>query len=1073
MLRVRCYMLLMLCLLLSASALAQAGGEASFALQKGADGSYLLDFRVGNMAFSQGQDGDVAISAYGMVNLAPEEGLPALPQMSRLVALPRGVELRLGRWQEGEAEVLQVPEGKVVAPWQGATVKGIDAKTAEPDKVAYATDAFLRWGEPVEVENLGAMGDQQLFRVNVHPVAYNPVANELAVCQHISATLTTTNSPLLTPNSSLPKRYLIVSRQQFREGLQPFVQWKRQEGYVVEELYADTNQRDIVKAMISDAFGDGVTMTWPSYLLIVGDAAMIQAYVGTSRPRGLNTHPTDLYYAEHTGDYLPDVMVGRWPVNDTAELRAVVEKTVRYERGLDLDTATLHRVLLVAGAENQEPAPTTTNGQVNYLRREVKLAMPEVDTLCYHNPASAGQRDAILADIGSGVGLLNYTAHGTTAGWTSPAVSFSSIDTLGEPMPTVYVNNCCQTNNFTGTCFGEQLLRKPQGGGVAVIGATNSTLWNEDYYWAVGPKYPFSLDPQYDSLLPGAFDPWLGGDIHTVGHLMVAGNLAVAAFGSPYDRFYWEIYNLFGDPSLVPWLGVLQQVQLAVADTVAVGTMELRVSGTPGATVSAVQGGELLGVVQLDEHRSSLLRFSRATDTMPVLFTATKPRMLPMEITVPSAMPQGKAVAFTDATLGEGQVAFTLVNLGTDTLYGLAVALEAADSGAMYASFTASTAMFDTLPTQASREMYLTLHVDRWAPMLATTLTATDADGDSWHLALGIPLGDMLPELAFTLRNTDTTVATILSGGNSYLVGATPVGYYDTLHLVATSLPDGATFENDGGWLPIALADSATHLRLDGYIARGNYSRSYEYYLTVGGSRDGFGNGMEAYPWQSGGTLPWTVDSTVSHSGRYSLRSGAIDYRQTSVLTLEVVLPDVDSISFWMRTSSEADYDMVTFYVDGIKYFEASGENEWRRYAYTLSAGRHTLRWRYAKDESHSAGSDCVWLDDVCLPMAMWPMPCGIGADDGMLGIADASVADSRLRLFPNPSNGVVTVAFDGLEAESLRVNDLYGRTVYSTALSPSAASSTLSLPLPIGIYFVEVHTAGGTAHTKLIISRK
>lgn len=1072
MLRVRCYILLMLCLLLPASALAQAGGEASFALQKGADGSYRLVFRVGDITFSQVHDGSVVISAYGMVNLAPEEWLPALPQMSRLVALPRGAELRLGRWQEGEAEVLQVPEGKVLAPWQGATVKGAVNKTIEPDKVAYATNDFLRWGEPVEVENLGAIGERQLFRITVHPVAYNPVAKELAVSQHISATLTSINSSHLTPNSSLPKRYLIVSRPQFREGLQPFVQWKRQEGYVVEEIYADTNNRDIVKAMISDAFGDGVRTAWPSYLLIVGDAAMIQAYVGTSRPTGLNTHPTDLYYAEHTGDYLPDVMVGRWPVNDTAELRAVVEKTVRYERGLDLDTAALRRVLLVAGAENQDPALITTNGQVNYLKREGKLAMPEVDTLCYHNPASAGQRDEILADIGSGVGLLNYTAHGTTAGWTSPAVSFGSIDTLGEPMPTVYVNNCCQSNNFTGTCFGEQLLRKPQGGGVAVIGATNSTLWDEDYYWAVGPKYPFSLDPQYDSLRPGAFDPWLGGEIHSVGQLMLAGNMAVAAFGSPYDRFYWEIYNLFGDPSLVPWLGALQRVQLLVTDTVAVGTMEMRVSGTPGTTVSAVQGGELLGVVQLDEHRSSLLRFSRATDTMPVLFTATKPRMLPMEITVPSAMPRGKAVAFTDATLGEGQVAFTLVNLGTDTLYGLTVAMEAADSGAMYASFTASTMSFDTMPPQASHTTYLPFHIDRWAPLLATTLVATDADGESWHLALSIPLGDMLPELAFTLRNTDTTVANKIRQGNNYLVGATPMGYYDTLHVSATSLPDAATFENNGGWLPVTVGNDATHLRLDGYIARGNYSRSYEYYLKVGDSRDGFGNGMEAYPWQSGGTLPWTVDSTVSHTGHYSLRSGAIDYRQTSVLTLDVMLPDADSISFWMRTSSEVDYDKVTFYVDGIRCFDASGENEWRRYAYSLSAGLHTLRWRYAKDESHSAGSDCVWLDDVRLPLALWDAPYGALADDGMDGITGAVVEENSLYLYPNPSNGRVTIAADGLVAENMRVSDLYGRTVYAADLHCAVSPLTLSLPLPDGIYFVELRTNNGTVRSKLIIIR-
>ncbi len=1068
--QVRCYILLMLCLLLPAATMAQAGGKALLELKKGTDGGYHLEFRIENIALLQGQDGYITLQADGMQCLAPSECLPALPQSSRLLALPRGTELHIERLQEGDVEMLHLPDGKVLAPWQGAAVKDAEPAAAEPDKAVYATDSLMRWGNPVEVENIGIMGDRQLFRITVHPVAYNPLAKEMAISHHISATLTTTNSSLLTPHPSLPERFLIVSRPQFRDGLQPFVQWKRQEGFRVDELYADTNQRDAVKTLIDGAFGDGLETPWPTYILIVGDAAQIQAYIGTSRPSGLGTHPTDLYYADHTGDNLPDAILGRWPVNDTAELRAVVEKTLRYERGIDLDTAALRRVLLVAGKENQDPAPITTNGHVNYLKREIKLAEPTVDTLCHYNPASTSQGGQILSEIRNGVGLLSYTAHCNTSGWSNPPITFNSIDTLSTQRPTVFVNNCCQSNNFTGTCFGEQLLRKPQSGGVAVIGATNSTLWNEDYYWAVGPKYPFSLDPQYDSLRPGAFDPWLSGEINTIGQMLMAGNLAVTAFGSPYSRFYWEIYCLFGDPSLVPWLGVPEVVQLSVPDTIAVGTMELRVSGTPGAMVSAVQGDELLGVVLLDEHRSALLRLSRPTDTMPVLFTATKPRMLPVELTIPSAMPQGKAVAFTDAILGESQVAFTLVNLGTDTLYGLTVALEAADSGTMYASFMVTPTTFDTLPPQASHTMNLPLTIDRWAPILSTILLATDADGDSWHLLLSTTLNDMLPKLSFELRNTDTIAVNKLHRGGSYLISATPTGYYDTMHISATSLPDGTTFENDGGWLPVTVGDSATHLRLNGYIARGNYSRSYEYYINVGTSRDGFGNGLQAFPWQTGGTLPWTVDSTVSHSGRYSLRSGTIDYRQTSTLTLDVIMPSDDSISFWMRISTEQSYDKLTFAIDGVKHTEASGEFNWRRYAYPITAGTHTLSWRYVKDESTSSGSDCVWLDDVRLPLALWDTPCGSQATDGMAGIADQPSVDNHLRLFPNPSDGKVTISATDGNAKSLHVCDLYGRTVYAADLRSANLPLTLTLPLPDGIYFVELHTDGGTAHSKLII---
>ena len=201
--RLRCYILLMLCLLLPAAAMAQAGGKALFELQKGTDGGYHLEFRIENIALLQGQDGYITLQADDMQCLAPSEGMPALPQSSRLLALPRGTELHIERLQEGNVEMLHLPDGKVLAPWQGAAVKDAEPTAAEPDKAAYATDSLIRWGDPIEVENLGAMGDRQLFRIIVRPMAYNPIAKEMAVSHYISATLTTTNSSPLTPHPSL------------------------------------------------------------------------------------------------------------------------------------------------------------------------------------------------------------------------------------------------------------------------------------------------------------------------------------------------------------------------------------------------------------------------------------------------------------------------------------------------------------------------------------------------------------------------------------------------------------------------------------------------------------------------------------------------------------------------------------------------------------------------------------------------------------------------------------------------------------------------------------------------------
>lgn len=422
--------------------------------------------------------------------------------------------------------------------------------------------------------------------------------------------------------------FLIVSRPQFREGLKPFVQWKRQEGFDVVELYADTNRCFLVKEMICSQWpvSEG---RWPEYTLLVGDHEQLEAFRGSMSFYG-ESHFTDLPYSDFTDDHLPETLLGRWPVNDTAELRTVVEKTLRYEQFLDMDTLQLRRVLLVAGREYGEPAPTTTNGQVNYLKREIKLAHPDIDTLCWYNPDSDNQGTDIASAIGQGACLLNYTGHGLFNRWDHPTMTVNMIADAGMTQPTVWVNNCCQSNAFTGIGFGECLLRMPVGGAVGVIGATNSTLWAEDYYWAVGPKSPFSLDPAYDSTALGAFDGLIGRyrTTATLGQLLYNGNMAVTAFGSSYTNYYWDIYCLFGDPSLKPWIGVPQEIDLEV-DSVYSGQHVVNIAGTPGVRVTAVQDTELLGVATIDSLGQATIALRHALDSHPLLVTATGVDLVP------------------------------------------------------------------------------------------------------------------------------------------------------------------------------------------------------------------------------------------------------------------------------------------------------------------------------------------------------------------------------------------------------------------------------------------------------------
>lgn len=126
-----------------------------------------------------------------------------------------------------------------------------------------------------------------------------------------------------------------------------------------------------------------------------------------------------------------------------------------------------------------------------------------------------------------------------------------------------------------------------------------------------------------------------------------------------------------------------------------------------------------------------------------------------------------------------------------------------------------------------------------------------------------------------------------------------------------------------------------------------------------------FERGTFAAGWAVGGTSGWTLTSGERFTGIWSARSGSIGASQTSTLTTTVTAPVDTGLGFHARTSTESDYDWLEFRIDGALVGRWSGETAWTERVFSLSAGAHTLEWRYVKDGSLDSGLDSVWIDDV------------------------------------------------------------------------------------------------------------
>ena len=130
---------------------------------------------------------------------------------------------------------------------------------------------------------------------------------------------------------------------------------------------------------------------------------------------------------------------------------------------------------------------------------------------------------------------------------------------------------------------------------------------------------------------------------------------------------------------------------------------------------------------------------------------------------------------------------------------------------------------------------------------------------------------------------------------------------------------------------------------------------------------DGFETGdFTALPWTHGGSASWQIDSTTSYQGSCSAQSGAIGDSQSTSIELTIDTTNIEELVFYYKTSTDPD-DVLIFTENGTQKLPAvGGENDWARMTLNpVYDGVRTYKWTYSKDSSTSAGSDCVWIDNI------------------------------------------------------------------------------------------------------------
>ncbi len=1036
-----------------------------------------------------------------------EPGQPELPGIHTTIQVPEGARVSILIRALDSIVISLADEGypDPLFPVQpGVTKQERDVWLPLVMDTATYRDNHFVGRAPVIFESLGTMRGSRLGRISVSPFRYNPVKNLLISYQHIlfevrfihpdpEQTRQIRNkyfSPYFEQSlkkslnyeppagkSGLPSgeiSYVILADPQFRDALQAFIAWKKKKGFRVIERYTGTPETgstpEEYQAALSELYHhppEGIAP--PTFLLIVGDVAQIPS----SKPSG---NVTDLYYAcyDGDGDYLPEVYYGRFSANNPEELNPQLEKTLEYEQYQFPDPSFLDEAVMIAGADAIY-APVHGNGQINYGTRYYINPAHGITSHTYLYPESSTSAQAIKNNISQGVGFVNYTGHGQYDRWENPRFQISDIDGLqnAHRYP-LMIGNGCETNSFGNyACLGEALLRADQKGALGYIGGSNDSYWDEDYYWAVGVGEILS-DPLYEETGPGMYDKTFhdGGEpvdtwSPSQGQMIFAGNMAVQEGNIQMAKYYWEIYHLLGDPSLMPFFSVPAENQAEFFKQVPAGTSGITIQTTSYSYAGLSSGDSLLasGMAGSDGILSLSFPPVDKPDTLELVITGQnrKPLTDTLFIVDPGAAFLSLAswslqdsTGNKDGLPNPGEelfLAFVLENLGLEDAGPIDIRLSSPDTLITLIDSLAnlpaldgqSIAVLDT----ALRFRVGDLVPDGYHIRLQLRASCNGQDFDHYlYIGLaapvpvlsGIQINDSLSgNLNRRIDPGERFSLTIKAGNQGSGALPTPILSLQVPKGLTILGPDSVLLDSiaAGGESTTAFllecsdtVRAGTLFPLTIQLGSGMYQAESQVVRPAGVIYEDFETGdLDQFPWVNDPDHPWELSSTDPAEGSWALVSGKIDDGQTSRISLSLYFPLKDTLFFRRKVSSERKYDLLRLYLDGKMQLEWSGELDWEEQFLVIPEGMHTLMFLYQKDYNTTTGSDRAWIDLLRFPECVYrpiPPPVADPTTGNLNGYIEAGEDLSVFLSLDNPgiTSGIRTTARLSCQNDRVRVQD-------------------------------------------------
>lgn len=1053
------------------------------------------------------------------------KGYPDMDKLTTSLLIPADKEMQAevisSRYEETNVSVL---------PSKGTLSRQTDPSTILREKAGiYHDDTFF----PSTLVSLGEpyiLRDHCGQTITAYPFQYNPVTGILRIYTEITVRVKPTDKEIRNRFDQKPvsagiptdfreiysrrfinyhqeSRYtpleddgnmLIISYGPFMSEMQEFIRWKKEKGIPVEMVNVATiGDAEEIRAYVKKYYySKGLT-----YLLLVGDHGHVPSYLA---PIGWS----DNFYGYISGeDHYPEIMVGRFSAENADHVRTQVARTIKYEKYPDPAAGWYKNNLGIASAEGPGDDWEYDFQHIRNIRTKLMNYTYSLGDELYDG--DQGGQDSIGSPNtthvlnlinNTGYSLVNYCGHGGSGGWGTTGFGNNEVAqiTNNQQFPFV-ISVACSNGDFTNsTCFGEQWLRMEQAGQpVGAIAALMSTI---NQYWSE----PMEGQDEMNDLITEN----LTHTKHSIGGIAMNGCMKMNDTYGQGGFDMTDTWTIFGDPSVVMRTDLPLPLDVSHTSDIEIGQKNTVIQcNIENALVCLTVKGEIIGRGYVTEGMANIT-FEPLSVLDTILVTVTAYNKIPYfgEILIlppaegPFVIPGYNII--DDVTGNNNQMAdygedilldISLKNIGLADATDVTAVLSATDP---YITITKSSSTWNTITLDNSllvKGAFAFSIADSIPDQHSVrfSLEATDAEGNKWHSGFNIVLH------APILRIGELTIDDGSGGNNNGILepGETAEILIQAINLGTASCDltgslstsykqmsiqnSQVNIGNIMSWdtlqakFTVAISPDAQIGEIaDLAFTSGSnpYYRQKNFFEMIGQFSENWEKAsFSSYNWLFDGKSPWTLNDSIVYEGIYAARSGVISHDEYSELSISMVVSFADSISFYRKVSSEKDWDWLGFFIDDAWQDQWSGEVDWGRVSYPVSAGMHTFRWRFWKDyvDYDPIGYDCGLVDYILFPPSTDLISSVTHyAPEGMPGH----------KVFPNPTSGKTTLQYylEKTTDVTIGLSDIYGKTVSDIKNREKQASGyydmtfDLSL-LPSGSYFLRFE-AGDQFFVKKIV---